>query len=286
MSDAGMQVLDGIELVGSINTSDETLIENIRHSIRLGYPQIKPQPVQRERVILVGGGPSLDETFDELRDLYFQGAKLVTVNGSYQWCLARNLRPSMQIVLDARAENARFVDPAIPQCAYALASQCHAETWAKVQGRPQVWIWHAMSEDNAHRDLLDGYYAKHWHGIAGGTTVIMRAIVLLRTLGYLRMDLFGVDSCFLGGQHHGYAQAENDTDRAISFEVSPTDDPSHSRTFVCAPWHLKQLEDLLQMIRVNGQLFQLAVHGPGLLAYALQTSAELELRPHGAAEGV
>lgn len=288
MNEAAMEVLDGIKLVGSINTSDELLLENIRSSIRRGYPQVKPQPAQRDRVLLVGGGPSLEETFDELRDLYFAGAKLVTVNGAYQWCLSKNLRPSMQIVLDAQAHNAKFVDPVIPRCAYVLASQCHPATWDAVVARPNTWIWHAMGEDNVHRDALDAYYLKQWHGIAGGTTVVMRAIAVLRTLGYLRMDLFGVDSCFLHGQHHAYAQAENDRDRPMPFRVSPTDDPSQSRTFVCAPWHLKQLEDFLQMIRVNGQLFKLAVHGPGLLAYALaqQAGVDLELRPEPhAAEG-
>jgi hypothetical protein len=129
-----LKVLDGIELKGTINTPDEGLLANIRHSIRLGYPQVRPQPAQHDRVCLVGGGPSLESTFDELRDLYFAGAKVVTVNGSYQWCLDRNIRPSAHVVLDARPENARFVNPAIPQCKYLIASQCAPETWAQMAG--------------------------------------------------------------------------------------------------------------------------------------------------------
>jgi hypothetical protein len=131
-----LKVIDGIDLsAGTINTSDERLLANIAHSIRLGYPQIRPQGAQMERVCLVGGGPSLDDTFKELRDLYFAGAKVVTVNGSYQWCIDRNIRPSAHIVLDARPENARFVQPAIPQCKYLIASQCAPETWAALEGR-------------------------------------------------------------------------------------------------------------------------------------------------------
>jgi hypothetical protein len=281
--DPALAVLEGIELSGDVNTSDEQLITHIAHAIRLGYPQIKPQPLQKDRVLLVGGGPSLDATFDELRDLYFAGAKLVTVNGSYRWCVERNLRPSLQIVLDARAENARFLDPALPHCHYALASQCHPDTWAAVAQHPHVWIWHAMHGDNAHRAVLDQFYAGNWHGIAGGTTVIMRALSLLRTLGYLRFDLFGVDSCYLDGQHHAYAQAENDRDRRVPVMVHPTGHPEQARRFWCAPWHLKQLECFLQTIRINGSQFLLNVHGDGLLAFALQASADVAMSVDAAA---
>lgn len=281
-----LKVLDGIEMRGTINTPDPQLIANIAHSIRLGYPQIRPQPTQSDRVCLVGGGPSLAETFDELRDLYFAGAKVVTVNGAYHWCLERNIRPSAQLVLDARPQNVRFVEPVIPQCRYLLASQCAPETWAAVAGRPDVWIWHAVALDNeVLKPVLDSYYAGHWVPTPGGTTVIMRALTVLRMMGFLRFDLFGVDSCFLHGAHHAYTQAENDVDRAYPVTVSPTGHPELARVFHCAPWHLKQLECFLQTVRINGESFLLNVHGDGLLAFALQASADVEVSEAAAGPG-
>jgi hypothetical protein len=272
-----LKVLDGIELSGTINTPDDGLLANIRHSIRLGYPQVRPQPAQPDRVCLVGGGPSLDDTFDELRELYFEGAKVVTVNGSYQWCLDRNIRPSAHVVLDARASNARFVNPVVPQCKYLIASQCAPETWAQMAGRPDVWIWHAVASDNPTlKPELDAYYMGQWVPTPGGTTVIMRAISVLRMIGFLRMDLFGVDSCVMGDQHHAYAQPENDADKVYPFVIHPTGHPELARTFHCTSWHAKQLECFLQTIRVNGHTFMLNVHGDGLLAYALKCSAQVE----------
>jgi hypothetical protein len=268
-----MRVIEGVELSGHVNTDDDTLAANIAHSIRLGYPQVRRDPINHERVCLVGGGPSLKDTEAELRDLYYQGAKIVTVNGAYHWCLERNYRPTAQIVLDARATNARFVDPPTPGCKYLVASQCHPDTWARLEGREKVWIWHAASADTTHKAILDGYYREHWTPIAGGTTVVMRAIALLRTLGCIRMDLFGVDSCFLDGAGHAYAQPENDHDVRLSVTASPTWNLDHARTFTCAPWHLKQLEDFLQMIRINGDAFLLDVHGDGLLAFVLRSGA-------------
>jgi hypothetical protein len=275
MSEVALQVLDGIALQGNVNTPDDTLVQQIAASIRRGYPQVRAQAVQGERVCLVGGGPSLNDTADELRDLVFAGAKVVTVNGAYHWCLERNIRPSAQIVLDARPTNTRFIEPAIPQCRYLLASQCHPSLWDAVEGRPDVWIWHAVGEGNAHREVLDRYYLGRWHGIPGGTTVAMRAIALLRMVGFVRMDLFGIDSCWMGAQHHAFAQPENEADRRYRFVVAPTGHPELGRRFVCSPWHMKQFEDFLQLIRVNGDQFLLNVHGDGLLAFALRASADL-----------
>jgi hypothetical protein len=272
-----LKVLEGIEMRGNVNTPEDRVVANIRHSIRLGYPQVRPQTLQRDRVCLVGGGPSLDDTLEELRDLYFEGAKVVTVNGSYQWCIDRNIRPSAQIVMDARPENARFVNPVVPRCRYFIGSQCDPATWAALGDRPDVWIFHAVAGDNdAIKPVLDEYYMGQWAPTPGGTTVILRAISVLRMMGFLRFDLFGVDSCFMGEKHHAYAQPENETDKAYPFKVHPTGHPELARTFSCAPWHIAQLECFLQNVRINGQHFLLNVHGDGLLAYALSASAAVE----------
>jgi hypothetical protein len=271
-----LKVLEGIEFPGKINVSDEVLLANVRSSIRRGHPQIRPQMPNYDRVVLVGGGPSLLQTEDELIELVKEGAKLVTVNGAYHWCLERNLFPKTQIVMDARASNARFVEPYVPGCRYVLASQCAPETWDAVAERPEVWIWHAaVGATGELKDLLDTYYADNWLGIGGGITVISRAIGLLRAVGYIRFDLFGVDCCFMDGIHHAYDQVENEQDQAFAFYVYPSGHPELQRVFQCAPWHAKQFECLLQVVKVNGEHFLLNVHGDGLFAFALKAGASL-----------
>ena len=99
-----LRVLSGIELNGRINVPHDEVYDNIAHSLRRQLPQIRPQQPQMDRVCLVGGGPSLQspQVQTELRDLIYEGAVLVTVNGAYQWAIERNLRPQCQIVVDAR----------------------------------------------------------------------------------------------------------------------------------------------------------------------------------------
>ena len=265
-----------VTLSGVVNVQDQGIVANVQAAIRRQHPQLWPQAVNRDLVCLVGGGPSLAETEGELVELVHQGAKLVTVNGSYAWCLARNLKPSAQIVVDARPGNSKFLVPEVPECRYWLASQCAPDVWDTVEGRPWVGIWHAASGDNVTlKPVLDAYYLKNWAPVVGGSTVILRAIGLLRMLGYVRMHLFGVDSCHLEGGHHAYAQPENDTDDRIRIQVGPTARPDLVREFIVSSWHLAQADDFIKFVKANGDSFLLHVHGRGLLAWLLESGAEI-----------
>lgn len=273
--DARLKVLDGVTLHGSPNIADDTMAGQIALAIRRGWPQARPEPEKGDRIVLVGGGPSLAETVDELRDAVFAGAICVTLNGAYQWCLDHNIQPRIHIVMDGRPSTARFVTPVIPRCKYFVASQCHPAVFDALAEAPETYIFHAVTNDGTHSRLLDAYYgAGHWCPVMGGTTVATRAIALLRMGGYLRYDLFGIDSCWLGGAHHAFDQPENAADRRYETIVAPTGHPDLARTFHCAPWHLKQLEDFLQVLRFHGHQFHLTVHGRGLLAHALTAFAQ------------
>lgn len=271
-------VLEGVEVTGDLNTPMDRVLEHIRYAIRQGHPQVRVEPLKAQRVALVGSGPSLEETLPELQAAYFAGAKVVTMNRAYHWCRERNIRPSAQIVLDAKRSTANFVTPETPQCLYLVASQCHPDVWDAVQSYEKVAIWHSLNPDHPEADVLDKFYgSKHgWCGIVGGTTVATRALMLLRTMGYCAFDVFGVDSCWLGEQHHAMDQPENQKDRKLKLTITPTRGDMPPREFLCAPWHVQQLKDVLEVIRANGQHFMLNVHGPGLIAYALQAGAAVQ----------
>lgn len=273
MNEPSVLEITNATLAGRVNTSDEGLLKNIRFAIRQGHPQARPEPIKQERVVIVGSGVSLRHTEAELRQLVFEGARIVTLNGAYHWCRERNIRPWMQVVMDARSSNARFLTPETPQCSYWLASQCHPDTWKMVEGYERVRIFHAANPDGMEKPILDQFYAGHWVGVTGGTTVASRAIGLLRMLGFLRFDLFGIDSCWMDGEHHAFDQPENKRDRPIRMRVKTADDTGEGREFLCSPWHVKQFEDMLEFIRAAGHLFMLNVHGDGLIAYAISRNA-------------
>ena len=266
-------VVEGLTMTGCVNVEHDQVYENIRYAIRQQHPQVWNQTPHNELACIVCGGASLDDTEDELVDLWHQGAKVFTVNGSYQWCLDRNIKPYAQVIIDARPENARFLSPDRPNVRYLLASQCAKESWDAVADRELVGIWHAVDDGDPAKAILDDYYLKNWQPIQGGTTVGTRCIGLCRVLGFVRMHIFGMDCCYLNGKGHAYPMPENEIDMRLQMSFQPGDRVDLKRTFEITPWHIKHLEDTLRFIKHGGDYFVLNVHGDGLLAYALSTNA-------------
>ena len=253
-----------------VNVERERIVENIRHSITLQLPQLRPHAESPNHIAIVGGGWSLDETYHDLRALYHDGVKLVALNGSAKWLMERNLRPSVHIMLDARPGNIAFVTEAVPHCQYFLASQCAPELFAAVADR-NVTIFQAVpKEGDIETQLLDGYYGEgRWIRVPTAGTVGVTSLMVMRLLGFRYQHLFGLDSCFSPeGKHHAYAQAMNDRDGSGIFEIA-------GRRFRCAAWQAAQAQNFMDMLSINGDHVQLAVYGDGMLAHILKTGATL-----------
>lgn len=258
------------------NTPDDVILAQVATNIRRGLPQVQPHDVNPATALLVCGGPSLALTEQELVRAYWRGGKIVTCNAAYEWCIAHNLKPSAAVMLDARAFNSRFVSTPVDGCKYLLASQCHADTFEMCRDR-EVLIWHACSAGDPEVALLKDYYFERTHPVTLGTTVGVRAISLLRMLGFTRIEIFGLDSCWLDNAHHAYPQPENRGDLRIPVWLRPDERDDKAQRFECAPWHLKQAEDFMKLVRERGDLFQLNAHGPGLIASILRTGAEIQM---------
>lgn len=268
---------------GGVNTPDEILLAQVAENIRRGLPQAQPHPPNNTTGIIVCGGPSLKTTEKDLVKAVWAGGKVIAVNGTYNWCIERNIRPSIFVMLDAREFNARFVEQPVEGCKYFLASQCHPKAFELCRDR-ETFIWHGMSAGEPEVALLDEYYFKRYHPVTLGTTVAMRAISLMRMIGVMRMEIFGLDSCWFGDEHHAYAQSENDNERKMPVWIRPEGRDDKAQRFICSNWQAKQAEDFLQLVKERGDMFQLNVHGPGLIATLIKLAADLHIEgDHGTA---
>lgn len=265
---------------GHLNTPDEVILDQVRHNIRLGLPQLQaylpPPATIQNTMLLVCGGPSLSETEDELLNLYWQGAKVVAMNGSYEWCLEHRIKPSVMVMLDAREFNTRFVTRPAPGCKYLLASQCHPSAFEVCRGR-EIVLWHACSCGEIELQMLKDYYFDQVNPVTLGTTVALRTISIMRTLGFGSQIIFGLDSCWLGPAHHAYTQPENARDKRKRVWLRPKDRDDKAQMFECSPWMAKQCDDFFNLIRERGELFRLDVRGRGLIATAMRTAAEIQI---------
>ena len=260
------------------NVSDEKILEQVAFNIRRQLPQVYGHQPNNETVALVCGGPSLKSTEKELVELYWAGAKVVAVNGAYQWCIDHNIKPSVMVMLDARKFNARFVETAVAGCRYLLAAQCHPDAFEFCKDR-EVMTWHCCSAGQPEVDLLSEYYFKRLNPITLGTTVAIRTIQLMRLLGFRSFDIFGLDSCWLGDDHHSYSQPENDKDKRFITWLRPAGREDLWCHFTCAPWMMRQCHDFQNLVAEQGDNCRLNVRGNGLIAAVLRISAELGSTP-------
>lgn len=240
-----------------LTISDDELKRNIRINIRRNLPQFQPHEDQDKEVIICGGGPSLEDEFKELEELYKSGVKVVSTNGSHDWLMERGIRPSLHVMVDGREFNERFVRNPIPTCKYMIASQCHPKVFDNLKNS-QVWIWHAQSSKKEVK-ILDEFYLKNWYPVVSGSTVVLRAMLLVRMLGFEKQHIFGFDSCILNGKHHPYPQQENEGDVYKTVKVNGVE-------FKCTAWQWSQYEDFLRFTKNLGSNFQLQIYGNGLIA--------------------
>lgn len=263
---------DGKEAVknGTLNNSDDAMLENVKANVAKGFQQVVPHMTNDLEIMILNGGPSLNDSLPEIKNLIAAGVKVVTVNGAYNWAIERGIHVSAQVMVDSREFNKRFVSPIEPDCKYLIASQCHPSVFEQLPA-DRTYIWHA-SWSQAVREYLNTAY-EAWFSILGGSTVGLRAISVMRTLGFKSMHLFGFDSCLREDAHHAYAQPENDSEHVISVTVSGGKEPE--RVFKCHAWMLAQANEFLDLIKSLGNEIELEVYGDGLIAWILKTGATI-----------
>lgn len=253
-----------------VNTKRFVLLKNIKHNIKRQIPQLKPHEPTTAHVALVGGGWSLNETYEELRALYFAGVKIVALNGSAKWLMERNLKPWMHVMLDARPDNAEFVREPVPGCKYFLASQCDPSVFNMVEGR-DVTIFHGITEDaDVEIKRLNAYYKERWTRVPTAGSVGLTSIFVLRILGYKYQHLFGIDSCYQPDthKHHSFSQPLNDNEGTAVFKIG-------GREFECSAWQASQAKSFIDLLSVHGEQINLEVYGDGMLAHILKFGCAL-----------
>ena len=258
------------EILASVNADPAVIREYVKENIQRGVPQVEPFETQWDKVIaLAVGGATLNDTFDDLSEKRKNGMPLVTVNGSYKYCTDRGLNPSAMIMLDSREFNNRFVEPLSKDVKYLISSQCHPSVFDKLEGY-NVWIWHCEGQDDC-KEMLDEQYGKRYvdyFPVMGGATVTLRAVHVLRMLGFHKIEIYGFDSCIMGG-HHAYNQPENDKEQILNIRLS-------GREFRCTPAHYHQAREFVQMIEGTGEHYDLAVHGNGLISHIIKNPDSLK----------
>jgi hypothetical protein len=258
--------------IGFVNTARPEILDNVRANIRKNAKICRPYDRQDTPVMILAGGPSLNQFWDEIVEKRKAGQPLITINGTYNVAIEHGLKPSAQIIVDAREFNKRFVTPHITDCKYFLASQCHPSVFdaAPIQ---DTFIFHATSgtQPDINRVLDDYYYdlKTAWYPVAGGSTALLRSFVLLRMLGFWKYEVYGFDSCLTGAEHHAYKQSENDDEQIMKVVCD-------GKIFYCHPWMVSQAQEFIDQVQAMGDEVTMIVKGDGLISHILKTGAKLD----------
>lgn len=248
-----------------LNCPNQQYIDNVNHSIKLQLPQLWPHEEQDNVIAIVGGGPSLDDTIDDLIEKHENGMKVVSLNGTHDYLLDKGIRPSVHVQIDAREFNARFVENWQEKTKYLIASQCHPKVFENLKDA-EVYLFHCAN-GVVPKKTYDDYYMGNCMILPGGSTVMLRTIPLMRVLGFKKMEIYGFDSCVMGKDHHAYDQEENDEGPIATVNVN-------GKKFVCFSWMYSQANDFVEMVKSVGDSFELQVHGDGLIAHLIKSSVE------------
>lgn len=256
---------------GRVNVSHRRIYKQLRENIRRQLPQFSVYAENDYKALLLCGGPTLSEHVREIKTKRTKGWKLITVNNTHEWAIDHGMTPSMQVILDARALNARFVKRPQKDCRYLICSQAHADVFAALEGH-DVHIWHAGASSRTEKKILDGYYNGRWVTVLGGTSVGTRAIGAAVMAGIRQIDVYGLDCCLLNKAHHAYSQPENDMEIVSKVRVG-------RRIFRCHGWMIKQADEVLQMAEFLPEGLKLRINGRGMMAYIFEQTAKQSRPP-------
>jgi hypothetical protein len=160
--------------------------EQIRLAIQRVKNRIEPGPDRDEPCAVVCFGPSLNDTWEQLRDFKY----IFTCSGAHRFLVERGIIPTWHVEVDPRAHKCALIGPPQSNTEYLIASTCHPAVFDHLEGH-NVRLWHVFdAQEDAIRTLPHGEWA-----ITGGASVGLRTMTLARFYGFKDLHVFGMDGC-------------------------------------------------------------------------------------------
>jgi len=163
---------------------DEQILSACRRPIR--RLEAYEGPTRDDPIAVVGFGPSLVETWEQIRDFKY----IITCSGSHRFLLERGIVPNWHVEVDPRPHKVALLGPPHADVEYLVASTCHPEYFDHLGGF-NVVLWHIFADEpDTYRVLPRGEWA-----VLGGSNVGLRAMTLARFYGFKVQHVFGMDGC-------------------------------------------------------------------------------------------
>jgi hypothetical protein len=245
------------------NTSDDDLHYNIRtnsHRPRqIAHRWVKSEDAHDRIAVLVGSGPSLKDTIEDVRRHREAGHDIFAMNGAAKFLDDNGITPDFQVMIDPRPETKQLIGPA---WGYLIASQCSPEIFDIL---PEAKLYHLQIE-GIDDDLPD--YPHPFALVGGAASVGNTSTVLAYVLGYRTLHLYGYDSSHRDAQSHAFHQKMNDGEPNCLVVWNGKE----YRTSLTMKLQAEKAQDTLRLLEGAG--VKIHVHGSGLLPDMWNTPQE------------
>ncbi len=262
--------------------------ERVRTSMKWNLPSVAElvNKYHRKALIVCGGGPSIKNDIETIRELQKQGGYVLCCNKTEEYfrTLPEPIIPWATILLDPMEWVADYVPHPRPAGIYFVASSCHPRVSRRIRlAGGKVYLWHAGANfyglNMPHPILEKDFAGKPWAIIVGPTTVGLRSVPFGYQLGFRPFHLFGMDSSMAANEDgtyslHAYAKPRP----ADSTEGDVTLNTKAGKWTFQTNSHMSRqaldFEDLVTQIGAhvvnrNWEPVDIKVYGEGLLpAYA------------------
>lgn len=241
------------------NTPEDVLHENIRANSRLPRRWLKSAPAHEDVAVLVGSGPSLRDTLEDVRRHWDEGHAIFAMNGAAGFVHENGIDPNYQVIIDPREETKQLIAHAH---IHLVASQCHPAVFARL---PKAILYHLQIE-GIEGDLPEDHPE---HALIGGAASVGNtACVLAYALGYRTLHLYGYDSSHRDTGSHAFRQPMNDGEPCCTVRWNGRD----YRTSLTMKLQAEKAQETLRALEHAG--CKVSVHGDGLLPDMWNTPPE------------
>lgn len=260
------------EIETNAATPSSTAYANLKKNIKLGLPKLETLPEYRvikghnNPIALVGGGPSLRNNLDSLREF-----KTIIACGSvHDYLISENIIPTYAAICDPDPISLNYYKNLHPDVKYLISSGFDSDSIKHFKDH-QLVLWHCHSNDydRAEIEELEGTI---YHGISGGCTVGLRSINISLMLGYTNLHMFGFDSCMSDEECHAYAVSQTEKDGfgklwTVKLRDIIKDDGEGpgDKVYKCLGYQLAQADNFKSFFMHFGKTFTPTFHGEGLL---------------------
>lgn len=179
----------------------EEVIENIKESYKFDIPTLEKQSDRKGSFIFCAGGPSLNQFLDEIKKRKEAGEFICSSNHTHDHLLKHGIVSDACVIMDPKKIVATYIKNPQKETKYYIGSTCNPDITKNLLDAgmdiTRVLIAYGMADESDVNLMKQLYpYIKGTAYLVGGTMTGLRAMNFAVILGFLRIEYYGMDSCF------------------------------------------------------------------------------------------